>query len=165
MLPSKGSLGDCYDSALPESFFATLEYELLDRNSFCLPKRGWRSLTSSRAATIPSGGIRRWTICYRPATSSVFNPRLETEIENCPGKRANSRLVAWVGQEKGVGQGREALRSCGRRLGSRRYEHLIAARLLPSRAHRLVRAVRQLGATRGGPPVHACRLRAVSSIR
>ena len=32
--PSMGSLGDCYDNALCESFFATLECELLDRRSF-----------------------------------------------------------------------------------------------------------------------------------
>ena len=32
--PSMGSVGDCYDNALCESFFATLECELLDRNSF-----------------------------------------------------------------------------------------------------------------------------------
>ena len=29
--PSMGSVGDCYDNALCESFFATLECELLDR--------------------------------------------------------------------------------------------------------------------------------------
>ena len=32
--PSMGSLGDCYDNALCESFFATLECELFDRRSF-----------------------------------------------------------------------------------------------------------------------------------
>jgi putative transposase len=32
--PSMGSVGDCYDNALCESFFATLECELLDRKSF-----------------------------------------------------------------------------------------------------------------------------------
>ena len=32
--PSMGSVGDCYDNAMAESFFATLECELLDRNSF-----------------------------------------------------------------------------------------------------------------------------------
>jgi putative transposase len=31
---SMGSVGDCYDNALAESFFATLECELLDRSSF-----------------------------------------------------------------------------------------------------------------------------------
>ena len=29
-----GSVGDCYDNALCESFFATLECELLERESF-----------------------------------------------------------------------------------------------------------------------------------
>lgn len=29
-----GSVGDCYDNAMCESFFATLECELLDRESF-----------------------------------------------------------------------------------------------------------------------------------
>lgn len=32
--PSTGSVGDCYDNALCESFFATLECELLDRCKF-----------------------------------------------------------------------------------------------------------------------------------
>ena len=32
--PSMGSVGDCYDNALCESFFATLECELIDRERF-----------------------------------------------------------------------------------------------------------------------------------
>jgi putative transposase len=32
--PSMGSVGDCFDNALCESFFATLECELLDRHKF-----------------------------------------------------------------------------------------------------------------------------------
>lgn len=32
--PSRGTVGDCYDSALCESFFATLECELLNRRTF-----------------------------------------------------------------------------------------------------------------------------------
>ena len=32
--PSMGSVGDCYDNALCESFFATLECELIDRSCF-----------------------------------------------------------------------------------------------------------------------------------
>ena len=32
--PSMGSIGDCYDNAMAESFFATLECELLDRSRF-----------------------------------------------------------------------------------------------------------------------------------
>ena len=34
VVPSMGSVGDCYDNALAESFFATLECELLDRQRF-----------------------------------------------------------------------------------------------------------------------------------
>jgi len=32
--PSMGSVGDCYDNAMCESFFATLECELLERHRF-----------------------------------------------------------------------------------------------------------------------------------
>lgn len=34
VVPSLGSVGDCYDNAITESFFATLECELLDRQRF-----------------------------------------------------------------------------------------------------------------------------------
>jgi putative transposase len=34
IVPSMGSVGDCYDNAITESFFATLECELLDRQRF-----------------------------------------------------------------------------------------------------------------------------------
>jgi putative transposase len=32
--PSMGTVGDCFDNAMCESFFATLESELLERSSF-----------------------------------------------------------------------------------------------------------------------------------
>lgn len=35
--PSMGSVGDCYDNSMAESFFATLECELLDRKRFATP--------------------------------------------------------------------------------------------------------------------------------
>ena len=35
--PSMGSVGDCFDNAMGESFFATLECELLDRRRFKTP--------------------------------------------------------------------------------------------------------------------------------
>ena len=34
VLPSTGSTGNCYDNAMAESFFATLECELIDRRTF-----------------------------------------------------------------------------------------------------------------------------------
>ena len=36
--PSMGSVADCYDNALCESFFATLECELLDQRTFRDPR-------------------------------------------------------------------------------------------------------------------------------
>jgi putative transposase len=39
--PSMGSVGDAYDNAMAESFFATLECELTDR-------RSWRTKTQAR---------------------------------------------------------------------------------------------------------------------
>jgi hypothetical protein len=54
---SMGSVGDAYDNAVAESFFATLETELVDRHSWRTPPtRGWRCSTSSRPSTTRSGG-------------------------------------------------------------------------------------------------------------
>ena len=48
VVPSMGSVGDCYDNAMAESFFASLECELLARTRFedhRHTQRGWRSRT------------------------------------------------------------------------------------------------------------------------
>jgi len=37
--PSMGSVGDCHDNAMCESFFATLECELLERRQFQTPRQ------------------------------------------------------------------------------------------------------------------------------
>jgi putative transposase len=37
IVPSMGSIGDCYDNAMAESFFATLEVELIDRSDWATP--------------------------------------------------------------------------------------------------------------------------------
>jgi transposase InsO family protein len=42
--PSMGTVGDAYDNAIAESFFATLEYELIDRHS-------WNTKTEVRLAS------------------------------------------------------------------------------------------------------------------
>ena len=42
--PSMGSIGDAYDNAMCESFFATLECELLDRRHFTAPAEAERSV-------------------------------------------------------------------------------------------------------------------------
>ena len=57
---SMGSVGDCYDNALCESFFATLECELLERSSFRTP--GWPSSTSWEVGTTPTVVIRLWSM-------------------------------------------------------------------------------------------------------
>ena len=41
--PSMGSVGDCFDNAMCESFFASLECELIDRNR-------WRTHSEARMA-------------------------------------------------------------------------------------------------------------------
>ncbi len=51
--PQHGIVGDAYDNALAEAFFATLECELLDRRRFrSQAERAWPCSTSSRASTI-----------------------------------------------------------------------------------------------------------------
>jgi putative transposase len=42
--PSMGSVGDCFDNAMCESFFATLECELLDRLSLLKTPNASKSL-------------------------------------------------------------------------------------------------------------------------
>lgn len=42
--PSMGSVGDCFDNALCESFFATLECELLERRKFKTPAEAQRAI-------------------------------------------------------------------------------------------------------------------------
>lgn len=51
MRPSTGSVGDCFDNAMCESFFATLECELLARHRFH---------TQSQAAPIVFEFIEGW---------------------------------------------------------------------------------------------------------
>ena len=68
MRPSMGSVGDAYDNAMAESFFATLECELLDRRRF-------RTQAEARMAVFEfvegfsAAGTRRSATC-RPSSSS-----------------------------------------------------------------------------------------------
>lgn len=43
IVPSRGTVGDCYDNAMAESFFASLECELIDRSH-------WRTQSEARMA-------------------------------------------------------------------------------------------------------------------
>ena len=61
--PSMGSVGDAYDNAMAESFFATLECELLHRTGSpprTRPVR--RSLTTCRASTTPIADTPPWPL-------------------------------------------------------------------------------------------------------
>jgi len=75
--PSMGSVGDAYDNAMCESFFATLECELLDRRSFHNPAEasiaifefieGWYNthrLHSGLGYQSPAKFERRWSRAY-----------------------------------------------------------------------------------------------------
>jgi putative transposase len=79
--PSMGSVGDAYDNALCESFFATLECELLDRRRF-------RSQTEARMAVFDFVG--GW---YNPkrrhSALDYFSP-LEFERINQTPMRASA---------------------------------------------------------------------------
>jgi putative transposase len=89
--PSMGSVGDAYDNARAESFFATLECELLNRRRFKTQVEarhgifrfieGWYN---------PTGGIRRSVTFHRSATKSWPQPRLDSQVAKCPPKRGNS---------------------------------------------------------------------------
>jgi putative transposase len=63
--PSMGSIGDAYDNAFCESFFATLECELLDRHgSTRRSKRASSSSISSKAGTIRGAARTRLPVTH-----------------------------------------------------------------------------------------------------
>jgi putative transposase len=61
LVPSMGSVGDCYDNSMIEAFWSRMRVELLDRRHWRtrveLPMRSssiWRSSTTGNAATAAS---------------------------------------------------------------------------------------------------------------
>ena len=71
--PSMGSVGDAYDNALCESFFATLECELLDRHSF-------RSRDQARRTVFEF--IEGWYNPHRRRSSIGYRSPLKYEMEH-----------------------------------------------------------------------------------
>ena len=69
--PSMGSVGDCYDNAMCESFFATLECELLDRVTLRTPAEARHGgLRLHRGLVQPDApAFRRSTTCRRSTSS------------------------------------------------------------------------------------------------
>ena len=80
--PSMGSVGDCYDNALCESFFATLECELLDRRRF-------RSQAEARMAVF--GFIEGWYNPRRRHSALGYLSPVEYERRVQTGARHPSR--------------------------------------------------------------------------
>jgi len=73
--PSMGSVGDCYDNAMAESFFATLECELLDRQ----PMR-----TQREARERVFEFIEAWYNPHRRHSSIGYLSPVEFERRNAP---------------------------------------------------------------------------------
>ncbi len=95
-----GSVGDCFDNAMYESFFATLECELLDRRPFESQAEasmaifefieGWYNphrRHSSIGYLSPVNYERR--IC--PTRTRPLHPRLDSQAVNRPWNGGNSR--------------------------------------------------------------------------
>jgi putative transposase len=78
--PSMGSVGDCYDNALCESFFATLECELLDRHRF-------RSQAEARLAVFEF--IEGWYNPRRRHSSIGYMSPINYERNHLPPDRPN----------------------------------------------------------------------------
>ena len=84
--PSMGSVGDCFDNAMCESFFATLECELLDRHEF-------RTRAEARRAVF--NFIEGWYNLHRLHSSLGYDTPIRYE------KRYAARIAA-QGKEENI---------------------------------------------------------------
>ena len=96
VVQSMGSVGDAYDNAMCESFFATLECELLDRRRFRTVAEARREVFSFiEGSTTPVGFTRRSAIVRRPTSrSSIMRP--EANLVRRTGGAAALRLSTLV---------------------------------------------------------------------
>ena len=69
--PEVGSVGDCFDNAMCESFFATLECELIDREQF--------ATCEEAQASISSGFIEGWYNPHRLHSSLYYHSPMQYE--------------------------------------------------------------------------------------
>ena len=73
---SMGSKGDCFDNAVAETFFATLEKDLLRRQSSPPARtRGPPSSTTSRPSTTRSGSTPPSATCHQSTTKGRYQQR------------------------------------------------------------------------------------------
>ena len=70
-MPSMGSTGDAYDNAMAESFFATLEREVLDRRRF-------QSQAEARHLPVARGLVQSAPAPLRPRLPVTHQLREET---------------------------------------------------------------------------------------
>ena len=91
-----GSVGDCYDNAMAESFFTTFECELLERTRF----QDHRPSTKGRSSSTSKDGITRTVVTKDwatspPSTSRGATSKLhDTQALNRPLKWDNSNTWA-----------------------------------------------------------------------
>jgi putative transposase len=90
--PSMGSVGDCYDNAMCESFFATLECELLDRVTLRTP---------GEARTAVFDFIEGWYNPTRRHSSLEYESPLAFERRAAEGGQTSS--AAAIGPTTGTG--------------------------------------------------------------
>ena len=117
--PSMGSVGDCYDNAMCESFFATLECELLDRvrfrtqseariaifdfiEGFYNPRRRHSAISRRSSSSVrrqPEPGFARVDplrgrvseqLQERDQRQSIMSARGRSQALRCPSKRGSS---------------------------------------------------------------------------
>jgi len=85
--PSMGSAGDCYDHALCESFFATLECELLERCRFDGLAEAKRAIFEFIEGFY---NLRRRHSALNYDSPHAYKRRLEYQALHCPPNRVNS---------------------------------------------------------------------------
>jgi len=93
VLPSMGSVGDAYDNAMCESFFATLECGCwTGAGSRPKPTPRWPASASSKAGTTPYAYIPGW------ATARRWHTKQPQQQRRWPKHRRNHRILPTLHQ-------------------------------------------------------------------
>jgi len=72
IMPSMGTVGDAYDNAMAESFFATLEREVLNRRRFKSQAEAKMAIFDwLKVGTTHIADTRRWVAARRSTTSAM----------------------------------------------------------------------------------------------
>ena len=92
VVPSMGKAGDCFDNAMAESFFASLECELIDRTPLSATAATPRGSTSatSRAGTTRIVGTPASDTDHPSTSRRATESLLDSLNVDCPRNRGNS---------------------------------------------------------------------------